>query len=516
MGRVGKVMKVVDPLPEQEKVAQPNYHSSPLFTRIPKLQGKLPWAPSLRELNESPVDWLKIRLPGRGKSCTVSVKREGLLSSRYGGNKVRTLEHLLPCAVAQQKYENRKGKIIVLGAPGSNQCVAMATHAPACNAQVDLLFMVEEGNSLENSLNLASSLSLPTTILDYTHSLLSAFAKVVHLVYFNKDDLVCAPGGASIPGCLGHINGILELADQIERGYAENPTHIFLALGSGCTTAGILAGIAVSRALGNEVQRERKAFSKPVHVHAAIIHHVFKWVPGIVKKNTLELASDTLKELRKLTGLDAMLEFEENVAPYLSVSGDFAGHYGSPTDEMINAKFVLETGLYEHRKIDTSLDSYALVSKHTKAREDRNTEIDACDDASKGDDEGSGEPPKPWYCTTFSGKGAALMLSFLDAVVNDNTNNVKDFCACSDANGDESKCDNENNVHASDAHVDMRSVLFWSTKSVVQPFGDGIADVCERAKSEVQPHTHEWMQNGGITDQQKLYSVLRYTKHSLK
>ncbi|KNC83300.1 hypothetical protein SARC_04444 [Sphaeroforma arctica JP610] len=539
MARMCKEVKVVDPLPEQRKRAEKHYIRSPLYTRVPELQGKLPWEPSLREIDESPVDWLQLHLPGANKTVTISVKREGLLSTKYGGNKVRTLEHLLPTAVAQMKLEGRKGHFVGLGAPGSNQVTAMAAHAAAANADIRFMFIAPEGDSPDNALNLASVLSYPYAVLDTTHSLLLAFYRVVKLTWFEKDNLVCPLGGAAVPGVFGHINAVLELADQIERGYAHDPTDIYLALGSGCTTAGLMCGIAVSRTLGG-----RKAFSKPVKIHATIIHHLFAKIPFMVKNKTEKLAKATLRELKRLTGLDALPEFVENVLPYVYFEGKFAGQYGSPTDEMLMAKVVFEDGTHHHRSMERNVEGENSDTTDSQ----RNEKVSA---------NGTTKPTKPWYCSTFSGKGAAFLLSNLEIIAAEQSNTqpliasvVQQKQMSSETKADDkiapqsstksagtgtrkiAKGDGSFGMYDHDSnasekvtgfdtrsveHLDMKNILFWSTKSCVQPFAnDGFNSLFARADTDITPAMREWLYKGGVVDHKALSSVLRNTRHNMQ
>jgi D-cysteine desulfhydrase len=50
-------------------------------------------------------------------------------------------------------------------------------------------------------------------------------------------------GGTSVLGALGYLNAGLELAEQVDAGLLPEPTAIFVALGSGGTVAGLLAGL---------------------------------------------------------------------------------------------------------------------------------------------------------------------------------------------------------------------------------------------------------------------------------
>jgi D-cysteine desulfhydrase len=58
------------------------------------------------------------------------------------------------------------------------------------------------------------------------------------------------PGGATTLGAFGAAGAAFELAEQISAGVAPPPRRIVLAIGSTCTTAGLLAGFALAHAAG--------------------------------------------------------------------------------------------------------------------------------------------------------------------------------------------------------------------------------------------------------------------------
>src|SRR5439155_13246563 len=62
--------------------------------------------------------------------------------------------------------------------------------------------------------------------------------------------IVMPPGGATTVGALGAVSAAFELAEQIAGGLAPPPCRIVLAIGSTCTTAGLLAGFALAHAVG--------------------------------------------------------------------------------------------------------------------------------------------------------------------------------------------------------------------------------------------------------------------------
>ena len=54
------------------------------------------------------------------------------------------------------------------------------------------------------------------------------------------------PGGSNALGALGYVDAAHELADQIARDELPEPSHVVVSLGSGGTSAGLLAGIRLA------------------------------------------------------------------------------------------------------------------------------------------------------------------------------------------------------------------------------------------------------------------------------
>jgi D-cysteine desulfhydrase len=54
------------------------------------------------------------------------------------------------------------------------------------------------------------------------------------------------PGGSVPLGCVGYVEAALELSEQVEAGELPEPSHVVVALGSGGTAAGLLAGLKLA------------------------------------------------------------------------------------------------------------------------------------------------------------------------------------------------------------------------------------------------------------------------------
>jgi D-cysteine desulfhydrase len=111
----------------------------PIFNRNKtELNGKVAWA-DLQAQFPTPVHEANVTLDN-GKSRKIYLKREDLSSNMYGGNKVRTLEHLMGCAASEIRRrfpDGRRGKIITIGGPGSNQSVALTTYGQYVVEELD-------------------------------------------------------------------------------------------------------------------------------------------------------------------------------------------------------------------------------------------------------------------------------------------------------------------------------------------------------------------------------------------
>ena len=99
------------------------------------------------------------------------------------------------------------------------------------------------------------------------------------------------PGGATPIGTFGAISAALELAEQIAAGLAPAPRRIVVPIGSTCTTAGLVAGIALAQAIG--------AWRWPVPIVHAV--RVTPW-PVTSRLRTAELAARTLDRIAALGG----------------------------------------------------------------------------------------------------------------------------------------------------------------------------------------------------------------------
>lgn len=252
-------------------------------------------------------------LPGLGD---LWIKREDLSSPIYGGNKVRTLEFLL----ASQR-ELGHTKVLALGAYGSNHAVAAILHGARAGFETGAMLFPQPATPVAaENLRVSISYGAPVILL---RTILS-FPLRAWLNHLRGNCYVMPPGGAVPPGSFGHVSAALEVAQQVKAGVMPAPAHIVVAVGSTCTTAGLVAGLALAKHLG--------LWNGDLpHVHAV---PVTPW-PVTAKFRIVGLARRTLIELAKQGGPAVD---HSALGALLTVRRGYLGRgYGQPTRDGLAA-----------------------------------------------------------------------------------------------------------------------------------------------------------------------------------
>jgi D-cysteine desulfhydrase len=243
---------------------------------------------------------------------TLWIKREDRAHPRYGGNKLRTLEAWF--GEAQARGARR---IWAIGAYGSNHAVATVLHAERAGlAGAAVLFpQPVSPYAVEN----AGALIASGCAIVRLRSVIEVPAVGAWLAR-DRRDVVMPPGGATPIGTFGALSAALELAEQIAGGVAPAPRRIVVAAGSTCTTAGLLAGLEVARALG--------LWTAAVPVIHAV--RVTPW-PITSRWRIAHLAARTIGRLGDLAGRSFEVS-TSTLAARLVVDGSQLGRgYGRPT-----------------------------------------------------------------------------------------------------------------------------------------------------------------------------------------
>ncbi len=173
----------------------------------------------------------------------VWIKRDDVTAVRYGGNKVRKLEYLLGEAFAREA-----DTLITAGAAGSHHALATAIYGAQQGLKVHAVLMPQRrtGHVEEHlrALLMAGAEVHPVRHAATVVPTLGALAARQRLR--GRTPFVIPPGGSTVAGVLGHVEAGLELARQLEAGVVPEPDAIFVALGTGGTTAGLAIGLAAA------------------------------------------------------------------------------------------------------------------------------------------------------------------------------------------------------------------------------------------------------------------------------
>jgi D-cysteine desulfhydrase len=274
-----------------------------LAAHLPRLR-----VPRVR-LGDWPTPLTAIDLDGR----PVWVKREGDSHPRYGGNKVRTLELWLGHAQARGAR-----RIWAIGAYGSNHAIATVLHAPRAGLEAAAILFPQPASpwAVENCGALVAS----GCRLIRLRSVVEVPFAAWQVARRERDAVVMPPGGATPIGTLGAMAAAFELADQIAAHAAPPPRRIVVAVGSTCTAAGLLAGLALARALG--VWR----WPLPI-VHGV---RVTPW-PVTSRWLTAALAWRTLARVEQLGGPRVPVGLRELVAHLVIDGRELGPGYGRTT-----------------------------------------------------------------------------------------------------------------------------------------------------------------------------------------
>jgi D-cysteine desulfhydrase len=236
----------------------------------------VPWV----SLGNWPTPLTALPLEGR----TVWVKHEGASSTRYGGNKIRTLEAWLGAARDRGTH-----RIWAIGAYGSNHAVATVLHARAIGLDAGAIVFPQPASEWAHEN--AGALIDSGCELVRLRNVVEVPAAALYVARRDRGSVVMPPGGATPVGTFGAVGAALELADQIAAGVAPPPRRIVLPVGSTCTTAGLLAGLFVAHAIG------LWRWPMPI-VHGV---RVTPW-PVTSRVLTATLASRTLARVARLGG----------------------------------------------------------------------------------------------------------------------------------------------------------------------------------------------------------------------
>lgn len=185
--------------------------------------------------------------PGSGVR-TISVKRDDVSSTSYGGNKIRKLEYIF-----QRAKERNATRIATFGAVGSNHALATAILARQSGFDCSCLLVPQKPTpKIPRTLNMHRRLGTELVSLGGGVDRLATYRRCLQ----GRRCWVIPMGGSSWLGAVGFVNAGLELAHQVSAGDTAAPQRIYVANGTMGSCVGLALGLALAE-LDTEVHAVR-------------------------------------------------------------------------------------------------------------------------------------------------------------------------------------------------------------------------------------------------------------------
>ncbi len=183
----------------------------------------------------TPVERLALDAPAE-----LWIKRDDQAGELYGGNKVRKLELLLGDALARGKK-----RVVTFGALGSHHALATTIYARKLGLEA-LLVLYPQPIDPHVIDDLLLDHAFGAELRRCGHPTLAAAVALAEVATGGRSTLVIPPGGSSALGTIGHVEGALELAEQVRAGLLPEPDLLVVAFGTGGTAAGLAFGLALA------------------------------------------------------------------------------------------------------------------------------------------------------------------------------------------------------------------------------------------------------------------------------
>jgi D-cysteine desulfhydrase len=252
----------------------------------------------------------------------IFAKRDDLSSPLFGGNKLRTLECLFGLALARGAK-----RIFSTGAYGSNHAAATVLHARRAGLLPGACLFPQPWSPVAAS-NLRATLSAGPECVWLPHwSMLLVGMAQARRTGPPRSAFVMVPGGAIPEGAAGYVNAALELAHQIKNKDLPPPKTVVVAVGSTCTSAGLLLGFQLAARFGVAFQDARGQPCPPKLVAV----RVTPW-PIASAFRIVSLAARTGQWLARVSGNHRFEVSANTLGAGLQVDGRFLGRgYGEAT-----------------------------------------------------------------------------------------------------------------------------------------------------------------------------------------
>lgn len=186
------------------------------------------------------------RLGAEAGRAPVWIKNDGVYGGLWGGNKARKLEYLLA-----RVRERGHSTIVTGGALGTNHGLSVALHARELGLRCVLVLVPQPLD--DHVRRQIERIEGSGAVVHRFGGTLRAVAAAPFLILRHADPRArrrlpyfMPVGGSSPLGCVGYVAAAVELGRQVEAGELPEPSHVVIAVGSGGTAAGLVAGLRLA------------------------------------------------------------------------------------------------------------------------------------------------------------------------------------------------------------------------------------------------------------------------------
>jgi len=284
-----------------------NNEEIPLFKKFPKLKA----IPHVKLINfPTPVEKM-IKSSEILGGMNIWVKRDDLTNLKYGGNKPRKYEFVIPYV-----KNKKKKRILTVGGLGTNHGLANAIIARDFGIETSL-YLSDQPLTQHVRENLLCDYYFGANLI-YTKDIKGTAYHLLKDLIFDWSSYYLTMGASNSVGTIGFVNAGLELAEQIKNGDFPEPDKLFVAVGSMGMAIGLYIGFELARLKTKiiGVSVSDKMFNSPKKLH--------------------RLARKTLKRLRKFD--QSIPDVSDQLFERFSINREFyGGEYGRITFEGLEA-----------------------------------------------------------------------------------------------------------------------------------------------------------------------------------
>jgi D-cysteine desulfhydrase len=311
-----------------------------LFRRFPAARARVPHHPFLA----GPTPVAPFPLPGVAHG-RVWIKRDERSCPLYGGNKPRKLEFVIGRALARGAR-----RLVTTGGLGTHHGLATSVLGRAAGLATTLV-LVDQPVTAEVRESLALFAAYGAE-LRHGRGVAGAAVEVVRALAAatarGERPVLVPTGGSGATGNLGFVSAALELAEQVAARALPAPAEIFVAVGSGGTCAGLVAGLRLAGLQARVV---------PVRVS------------DVLPPSPRALARAARATLRRLRGADPSVpRIEVAPADFALVLRQLGSGYGAPTEA---AREAVERAREAGVTLETTYTAKCLAELLARAREGR-------------------------------------------------------------------------------------------------------------------------------------------------